>query len=449
MNLCSLSKAQAAAGLACLLAVVVLTLSIAGALTAAPAAALLGAIVLLLGYTVWNQRRSLAAIEEFAEVCRKAAHGDLEVRAFGDRQPGRIGMIQKSVNDLLDVTDAFVREASASMDYASRGKHFRKILARGLPGSFRRSASVINSGTDSLGRRVVEISELAKQFGTHLDQVAGGLMSAATDLEADAGQMSAAAETTSRQTSGMRSASDQASNNVATVASAAEQLASSIAEISRQVAGSTTSTGRAVNEANRAGSEIRTLADAALRIGDVVKLISEIAEQTNLLALNATIEAARAGEAGRGFAVVASEVKSLANQTARATENQRQGRRDAAIDDQLGRGGRGDCANHRRDRRDHRQHCGFDRPAGGRDARDRPQRPGGLVQHDAGVLQRHRHQRGRRRHRPRREPRQQRLRTRPWRGRDAPARGDAVPAAADLGGVTLRHPPLSHRTSAS
>jgi methyl-accepting chemotaxis protein len=85
------------------------------------------------------------------------------------------------------------------------------------------------------------------------------------------------------------------------------------------VAQSTEIASRAVDNARRTGDTARSLAEGAQKIGDVVTLIQSIAEQTNLLALNATIEAARAGEAGRGFAVVASEVKSLAGQTAKAT----------------------------------------------------------------------------------------------------------------------------------
>ena len=77
---------------------------------------------------------------------------------------------------------------------------------------------------------------------------------------------------------------------------------------------------RATEIAQNADQLVGQLSSGASRIGDVVKLIRAIAEQTNLLALNATIEAARAGEAGRGFAVVASEVKTLASQTAKATE---------------------------------------------------------------------------------------------------------------------------------
>jgi methyl-accepting chemotaxis protein len=97
-------------------------------------------------------------------------------------------------------------------------------------------------------------------------------------------------------------------------------MTASVGEIARQVEESSRMSGEAVLKAQKANARFDKLSEAVRRVSAVVKFITEIAEQTNLLALNATIEAARAGEAGRGFAVVASEVKSLATQAAKATE---------------------------------------------------------------------------------------------------------------------------------
>ncbi len=119
---------------------------------------------------------------------------------------------------------------------------------------------------------------------------------------------------------GASSSSQDASSNVQMVASATEELTASIGEISGQLDRAKTLAERALTEAEATDGQIGALAEGAQKIGDVVSLIRSIAEQTNLLALNATIEAARAGEAGKGFAVVASEVKALATQTAKATE---------------------------------------------------------------------------------------------------------------------------------
>jgi methyl-accepting chemotaxis protein len=103
------------------------------------------------------------------------------------------------------------------------------------------------------------------------------------------------------------------------VAAAAEQLTNSIREIGERVADSARIATEATAAINAAGDKMQKLSAAAQQIGTIVGLITDIAGQTNLLALNATIEAAPAGDAGRGFALVAQEVKSLAEQTARAT----------------------------------------------------------------------------------------------------------------------------------
>ena len=139
-------------------------------------------------------------------------------------------------------------------------------------------------------------------------------------IDADLSQITDAVSSTNSQATAAAAASTQTAGNMQAVASGAEELAASVGEISRQAADALSISTKAVEQANETNTIVSGLAQAAQKIGDVVKLINNIAEQTNLLALNATIEAARAGEAGRGFAVVASEVKSLATQTSKATD---------------------------------------------------------------------------------------------------------------------------------
>ncbi len=218
-----------------------------------------------------------ADVQRLIDVCERASQGDFEARITGVRAGGELERLSRAINRLLDMSDAFVREAAAAMKQCSSDRFHRPVLLRGMQGSYRHSSRVINQAGQKM-----------KKSGEQLAYVA-----------------SLAAEN---------------ATNVGSVAAACEELNASGSEIARQAQESSTQGQQVVAKVDEAESGVEQLRDVAGKVGTIIRVITTIAEQTHLLALNATIEAARAGEAGRGFAVVAKEVKELSRNAAHATD---------------------------------------------------------------------------------------------------------------------------------
>jgi methyl-accepting chemotaxis protein len=162
---------------------------------------------------------------------------------------------------------------------------------------------------------------LAHAFEQEIGARASQAARAAQGVRNAASAMTAVSQETAQRTMAIAETSRDAVANARHVASAVDELAASIATVTANVREVSDASFRAMEEATAANDTVQRLSDAAVRIGHIVAVINSIARKTSMLALNATIEATRAGEAGLGFAVVATEVKELAHQTSAATGN--------------------------------------------------------------------------------------------------------------------------------
>lgn len=267
------------------------------------------------------------ALTDVSRVCREAAQGNLEPRMLGVPAERELADVYHSINQMLDLTDAFVREAGAALQHASEDRFHRLVLLRGMRGSFQWGARLINDAIGKMKQKTQLILDarnsrlmLADEFERVIKEMVDNVAAAATETRSTSEALARSAQTTMSQSNAAAASSNSASRGMSTVASATEEIASTVAEIDRQVRDASSISQAAVVEADRTTATVTGLSEASRDIARVVNLINQVASQTRLLALNATIEAARVGEAGKGFAVVASEVKNLATQTGDATK---------------------------------------------------------------------------------------------------------------------------------
>ncbi len=296
-------------------------------------------VTILLVY--WMSSVIVRPLAQMTEIAEAIARGDMKQRFPGLTRRDEIGTLARAFQFVVAYFQEMVQMATRISDgdlryeiaprsdqdilghaFQRMSAYLKEVAAVATAIAERDLCQEVQPKTenDVLGKafqRLKSLRDIMREIRDGAERV-GDASAVLNQISAD---MASVAEQSSQQVQVVSSNSQQINQNMNQVSVSTRELAANIREISHNVNEVSHAIASAVDITNSANTTITDLEARSQEIGEIIEVITAITQQTNLLALNATIEAARVGEMGRGFTVVANEIKELARETAVSAED--------------------------------------------------------------------------------------------------------------------------------